>query len=103
MVRHWYHASMWPWQHHRYRHPLYEEVERCNWNRECVELWDANTAFFDTLPEEQQLQLIQLKDANNRNVEADEAKDSALDASSVQDEVKHNGLWEKLIGNSKGS
>lgn len=36
-------------------------MERCNWQKECVELWDANTAFFDALPEKDQLEMIAIK------------------------------------------
>jgi hypothetical protein len=61
LVRHHYHASLWPYRHPRQRHPIYDEVERCNWNAECVELWDANVAFFAALPEEQQLKMIEYK------------------------------------------
>lgn len=113
LVKHWYHASMWPSQHHRYRHPLYQEVERCNWNKECVDLWDANTAYFDSLPEEQQLRMIQLKDANNQNQQNQQApqaeqketesKDNTPAAPHEQEEEKHKGLLEKLLGSSDDS
>jgi hypothetical protein len=100
LVRHHYHASMWPSQHHRYRHPLYEEVERCNWNRECVELWDANTAFFEALPEEEQLKMIELKHANNGpppQPQPDDKKGNAPVAPHAEHEEKHKGMLDNLL------
>ncbi|KEF57747.1 uncharacterized protein A1O9_05667 [Exophiala aquamarina CBS 119918] len=61
LVRHHFHASSWPTNHPRFKHPIYDEVERCNWNAECIKLWDSNTAFFDSLPEEDQLKLVAAK------------------------------------------
>lgn len=66
LVKHHFHASSWPSQHPRYKHPIYGEVEKCNWDMECVKLWDANTAFFAALPEEEQLKMIALKDASDK-------------------------------------
>ena len=58
LVKHHYHASMWPVNHPRYSHPIYGEVERCNWDVECVKIWDYNKATFDALsPEEQAVRL----------------------------------------------
>jgi len=62
MVKHHFHASSWPTNHPRFKHPVYGEVEKCNWNMECVKLWDANTAFFDGLPEEERLKIIGIKE-----------------------------------------
>ncbi|RFU35580.1 hypothetical protein B7463_g814, partial [Scytalidium lignicola] len=59
LVKHRYHASGWPSKHPRYRHPVYGEVERCNWEPECVRLWDANMAAFDALPPEEQQRQIE--------------------------------------------
>ena len=61
-MKHHFHASSWTTHHPRYKHPIYGEVEKCNWDVECVTLWDANTAFFASLPEEEQLKMIALKD-----------------------------------------
>jgi len=63
MVKHHFHASSWPSNHPRFKHPVYGEVERCNWNVECVKLWDANTAFFNALPEQERLKIIALKES----------------------------------------
>ncbi|KAG0646500.1 Initiation-specific alpha-1 [Hyphodiscus hymeniophilus] len=58
LVKHHYHASMWPTNHPRYSHPIYGEVERCNWDLDCIRLWDANKASFDALsPEERAVRL----------------------------------------------
>lgn len=54
MVKHHYHASNWPSRHARFAHPVYGEVERCNWNVDCVRRWDEDIAAFNKLsPEEQ--------------------------------------------------
>lgn len=63
MVKHHFHASSWPSNHPRFKHPVYGEVEKCNWVEECVKLWDANTAFFDALPEQERLKIIALKES----------------------------------------
>lgn len=58
LVKHHYHASMWPVNHPRYSHPIYGEVERCNWEVQCVKDWDYNKASFDALsPEERAVRL----------------------------------------------
>ena len=75
MVKHHFHASSWPTNHPRFKHPVYGEVEKCNWNMECVKLWDANTAFFDSLPEEERLKIVGIK-------ETKDAKKAELAASS---------------------
>ena len=64
LVKHHYHASSWPTNHPRYKHAIYGEIEKCNWDVECVKLWDANTAFFDSLPEEEQYKIIAIKEIN---------------------------------------
>lgn len=62
MVKHHFHASSWPTNHPRFKHPVYGEVEKCNWDVECVRLWDANTAFFNSLQEEERLKIINIKE-----------------------------------------
>lgn len=68
MVKHHFHASSWPSKHPRYKHPVYGEVEKCNWDLECVKLWDANTAFFDKLPEEERLEIIGIKEQKHSDL-----------------------------------
>lgn len=68
LAKHHFHASSWPTNHPRFKHPIYGEIEKCNWDVECVKLWDANTAFFNALPEGEQLKIIAIK-------EIDELKD----------------------------
>lgn len=58
LVKHHYHASGWPSRHPRYNHPVYGEVEHCNWEPECVKAWDANKAAFEALPPEEQARQI---------------------------------------------
>jgi mannosyltransferase OCH1-like enzyme len=62
LIKHHFHASSWPTNHPRFKHPVYGEVERCNWDPECVRLWDSNTAFFNSLPEQEQLKLVAMKE-----------------------------------------
>jgi len=62
LVKHHYHASGWPTSHPRYRHPVYGEVEKCNWDIECIKLWDVNKAAFETLPPEEQAKMIALSE-----------------------------------------
>ncbi|KAI0130033.1 initiation-specific alpha-1,6-mannosyltransferase [Xylariales sp. AK1849] len=62
LVKHHYHASNWPSRHARFAHPVYGEVERCNWNPDCVRTWDADVAAFAELsPEEQQQKMAEPK------------------------------------------
>ena len=63
LVKHHYHASGWPTNHPRYKHPVYGEVERCNWEPECVKSWDANKAAFEALDPEEQARQISVKEA----------------------------------------
>lgn len=63
LVKHHYHASQWPTSHPRYKHPVYGEVEKCNWVEECVKAWDENKAAFDLLSQEQQLKQIADREA----------------------------------------
>ncbi|KAK5166707.1 uncharacterized protein LTR77_008251 [Saxophila tyrrhenica] len=74
LVMHHFHASSWPTQHPRYKHPVYGEVEKCNWDPECVALWDTNTAFFESLPEEDQLKMIAIKDQDDLKAQKKEAE-----------------------------
>ncbi|PGH00249.1 hypothetical protein AJ79_08263 [Helicocarpus griseus UAMH5409] len=61
LVKHHYHASGWPKNHRRYKHPMFGEVERCNWNAKCVAEWDKNKADFEALPLEEQAKRIAIK------------------------------------------
>lgn len=62
LVKHHFHASSWTKSHPRFKHPIYGEVEKCNWDPECVSLWDANTAFFDALSPQEQSKMIAIKE-----------------------------------------
>lgn len=59
LVKHHYHASNWPSRHPRYNHPAYGPVEACNWEQSCVAAWDANTAAFELMNEEEKQQTIE--------------------------------------------
>lgn len=65
LVKHHYHASQWPTSHPRYRHPLLGEVERCNWDAECVKIWDYNKAVYEAMSPEEQAQQMAEKEAND--------------------------------------
>ncbi|SMQ54686.1 unnamed protein product [Zymoseptoria tritici ST99CH_3D7] len=58
LVKHHFHASGWTSKHPRRKHPVYGEVERCNWNKACVELWDENVGAFSKLSQQQQSEMI---------------------------------------------
>ncbi|KAE8448917.1 hypothetical protein EG329_008713 [Mollisiaceae sp. DMI_Dod_QoI] len=68
LVKHHYHASAWPTNHPRFMHPVYGEVEKCNWDPECVKLWDYNVAVFKNLPEEEQKNQIAVKEAAEKQL-----------------------------------
>ncbi|KAF4984108.1 hypothetical protein FZEAL_647 [Fusarium zealandicum] len=53
LVKHHYHASNWPSRHPRYSHPVYGQVEDCNWNMDCVRLWDENVAEYEKLSDDE--------------------------------------------------
>ena len=63
LVKHHYHASGWPTHHPRRNHPIYGEVEKCNWEVECVKKWDDDVAAFEALPQEEQNKQIVIKEA----------------------------------------
>lgn len=65
LVKHRYHASAWTDAHPRHTHPAYGEVEKCNWNPECVAMWDVNVAAYDQLSETDKAKLIEIKKAND--------------------------------------
>ncbi|KAK5657820.1 hypothetical protein OQA88_2893 [Cercophora sp. LCS_1] len=75
LVRHHYHASNWPSRHPRYSHPAYGEVEKCNWNDECVHKWDKNVAEFEKLPEEEQKRIIEEKEREKKEAEEKRKKE----------------------------
>jgi mannosyltransferase OCH1-like enzyme len=62
LVKHHYHASGWPTNHPRYSHPVYGEVEKCNWEIECIKLWDVNKAAFEALPPAEQAKMIAIRE-----------------------------------------
>ncbi|RVX66839.1 hypothetical protein B0A52_09569 [Exophiala mesophila] len=87
LIKHHFHASSWPTSHPRHKHPLYGEVERCNWNTECVKLWDSNTAFFDKLPTQEQLKLIAMKELEEEEQAFADAEAEAAAGAAAEDDV----------------
>lgn len=73
IVRHHYHASKWPDKHPRFKHPIFGEVEDCNWKADCVRKWDEDTAAFKGLSPEEQTKQIALFEAKKEK-EKDETK-----------------------------
>ncbi|KAK4172744.1 family 32 putative glycosyltransferase [Triangularia setosa] len=73
LVRHHYHASNWPSRHPRYSHPAYGEVEKCNWNDECVKTWDKNVEAFSKMTEEEQKKIVAQKEQERKEA-AEKAK-----------------------------
>jgi hypothetical protein len=74
LVKHHYHASLWPSRHPRYSHPAYGIVEECNWEPGCVAEWDKNTAQFPFLSEEEKAAAIAAKEqADKEKTEREEA------------------------------
>jgi len=70
LVKHHYHASNWPSKHPRFSHPAYGEVERCNWEPECVRKWDENVEAYKSLsPEQQQVKIAERKAEIDRQIE----------------------------------
>jgi len=84
LVKHHYHASMWPTQHPRYRHPIVGEVERCNWDPDCVRKWDEEKAAFDALSPDEQTRQIALKEAREAQEAAAAAELEAAEGSSFE-------------------
>ena len=95
MVKHHFHASSWPTSHPRFKHPIFGEVEKCNWVEECVKLWDANTAFFDALPEKERLKIIALKEVE----EAQKSNSLAIDLPAAHDEPMAAAALPAIAGN----
>jgi mannosyltransferase OCH1-like enzyme len=80
LVKHHYHASGWPSSHPRFNHPIYGEVERCNWNAECVAKWDADTAAFNQLPLTEQTIKLAVKKEKDQLDAAQRAAEEAKKA-----------------------
>ena len=87
LVKHHYHASGWPTTHPRFNHPIFGEVEKCNWNHDCVRKWDEDTAAFEALSPEEKIKQVALKEADDkrkadeeerRKVEAEDRKKKGL-------------------------
>jgi mannosyltransferase OCH1-like enzyme len=85
LVRHHYHASNWPSRHPRYSHPAYGEVEKCNWNDECVKKWDKDVEEFEKLSEAEQQKIIEEK---QREKQEAEEKRKAEEEQKKQEEEK---------------
>lgn len=78
LVKHHYHASKWPESHPRYNHPVYGEVEKCNWVKDCVTKWDDDKAAFERLSPEEQKEQIAISEAEKKQLEEEEKMKEAL-------------------------
>lgn len=91
LIKHHYHASLWPSRHPRYSHPAFGMVEECNWNRECVEAWNHNTTHFDENDDATKERLIKEHEA------ATKEKQDKEDAERAQHDKEHaDKLLEEL-------
>jgi mannosyltransferase OCH1-like enzyme len=90
LVKHHYHASKWPTNHPRFNHPMFGEVEDCNWNDECIHAWDENVKNFDNLPKDEQIRQIAMKqareDAYREIVEKEKAEAAAKEEAARKEE-----------------
>ncbi|KZL73828.1 initiation-specific alpha-1,4-mannosyltransferase [Colletotrichum tofieldiae] len=83
LVKHHYHASNWPSRHPRFKHPIFGEVERCNWNIECVMKWDQDIAGFNSLSTEEQNQAIE-KHENLQKLQTQQAQQKVEQQKAVE-------------------
>lgn len=89
LVKHHYHASGWPTTHPRFNHPIFGEVEKCNWNAECVKKWDEDTAAFEALSPEEKIKQVALKEADDkRKAEEEERKKKEEEDKKKEEEAK---------------
>lgn len=88
LVKHHYHASGWPTSHPRYHHPVLGEVERCNWDMECVQDWDDRKAEFEGLSHEEQQERIAQREAE---IAAEEEERMREEEEQRQREEEENG------------
>jgi mannosyltransferase OCH1-like enzyme len=88
LVKHHYHASMWPTNHPRYNHPMYGEVERCNWNGDCIREWDENVKNFDALPKDEQIRQIAMKEAREAAYKDIKAKEQEEKEPKIQEAIQ---------------
>lgn len=65
--------------HPRFNHPIFGEVEKCNWNAECVRKWDEDTAAFEKLTPEEKIRQVALKEADDKRKLEEEEKNKAED------------------------
>ena len=91
LAKHHYHASGWPKKHPRFLHPVYREVELCNWKPDCVHAWDKNTTQFATYPKEKQdVMIAEATEKYNRGEEIRLAKEredqESREAKRIQEE-----------------
>jgi len=91
LVRHHYHASGWPSQHPRFNHPMYGEVENCNWEAECVRKWDEDVKQWETLSPDEKAKQLAIKEAK----EAAEAEAAAAEEQRLQQEQEQQQQQEQ--------
>ncbi|KAI9827426.1 MAG: hypothetical protein M1819_006967 [Sarea resinae] len=101
LVKHRYHASKWPTQHPRYKHPVYGEVETCNWKPECVKEWDANKAAFDALSPEEQAKSIADHEKKTADAKAEEERKIKELGAALQKAAEEKAAAEKLAAEEK--
>lgn len=88
LVRHHYHASKWPDAHPRYKHPIFGQVEDCNWKPECVKQWDEDKATFEALGPAEQAKQIEIHEAEEaKRVEKEKIEEAKLEQIRVAEEL----------------
>jgi len=83
LVKHHYHASGWPTLHPRFSHPIYGEVERCNWDAQCVKDWDENTTKFDALPPAEKIIQLAIKKSKDETLAQEQAAQARAQAAAA--------------------
>ena len=80
LVKHHFHTSGWLTKHPRFNHPIYGEVDTCNWNAECIRAWDENTAAFELLRPEEKTKRLTEKEFLKATTAAERAERDAQEA-----------------------
>lgn len=98
LVKHHYHASGWPETHPRFNHPIFGEVEKCNWNAECVRKWDEDTANYEKLSPDEKVARKALKEAEDKKIKEEEdakkKKDEEIEKKKQEKEERRKKMKE---------
>jgi mannosyltransferase OCH1-like enzyme len=98
MIRHHYHASRWPTTHPRLNHPVFGEVEQCNWDMECVRTYDRDVEHFKTISPEEKMMQITIKEEQDRLGFEVEARDDIAEKEKEREEEERKREEEEEAG-----